>query len=200
MLVPECNKICGIEIVRGPFALDGCWSLSVGRDDKVHLVPALVAPIEHFLALRVGHNFIQYEMLPQRPKVIITQVVPASVVTNETGIEAIDFRRGDYLSGPTRAEGPNDGRDERCLKNAEVGCDGLPGYLARGGKSSCVKDAAALGHDKLSESLERISPLQTEEFLDILSPVSVHPFLKVAFWVFLRQKEGRKAAPQKTVL
>jgi uncharacterized protein (DUF433 family) len=41
MLVPECNKICGIEIVRGPFALDGYWSLSAGRDDKVNLVPAL---------------------------------------------------------------------------------------------------------------------------------------------------------------
>jgi hypothetical protein len=35
MLVPECKKICGIEIIRGPLALDGCWSLSVGRDDQV---------------------------------------------------------------------------------------------------------------------------------------------------------------------
>jgi hypothetical protein len=118
MLVPECNKICGIEIVRGPFALDGRWSLSVGRDDKVHLVPALVAPIEHFSALRTRHNFIQNEMLPQRPKIIITQVLPASVVANETGIEAIDFRRSDYLSGPTSAEGANDMSDERCLKSA----------------------------------------------------------------------------------
>src|SRR5258708_9404951 len=89
--------------------------------------------------------------------------------------------------------------DERCIKDGEVVCDGWPAYLARAGKSSCVKDAAALCHDQLSESLERISPLQTEEFLDILSPVSVHPFLKVAFRVFLRQKEGRQAAPQKTV-
>src|ERR1700730_9925620 len=139
-------------------------------------------------------------MLPQRPKVIIPQGLPATVVTNETGIEAIDFGRGDYLSGPTSAEGANDMRDERCLKNAEVVCDGWPTYLARAGKSSGVKDTAALCHDQLSESLERISPLQTEEFLDILSPVSVHPFLKVAFLVYLRQKEGRKAAPQKTVL
>jgi hypothetical protein len=91
MLVPECNKICGIEIVRGPFALDGRWSLSVGRDDKVNLVPALVSPIEHFPALRASHNLIQYEMLPQRPKVIIPQLLPATVVTNETDIETIDF-------------------------------------------------------------------------------------------------------------
>jgi hypothetical protein len=35
MLVPECNKICGIEIVRRPFALDSRWSLSVGRNHKV---------------------------------------------------------------------------------------------------------------------------------------------------------------------
>jgi hypothetical protein len=129
MLVPECNKICGIEIVCRPFALDGYWSLSVGRDDKSHLVPALVAPIEHFPALRAGHNFIQYEMLPQRPKVIITQVLPASVVTNEISVEAIDFGRGDYLSGPTSAEGANDMRDERCFKNAEVVSDGWPAYL-----------------------------------------------------------------------
>ena len=32
MLVPECNKICGIEIIRGPFALDGYWSLSAGSN------------------------------------------------------------------------------------------------------------------------------------------------------------------------
>src|ERR1700680_2382440 len=113
MLVPECNEICGVEIVRRPSSLDGYWSLSVGRNDKVHLVPAFVAPIEHFPALRARHNFIQYEMLPQRPKVIITQVLPASVVTNESSIEAIDFRRGNYLSGPTSAEGANDVRDER---------------------------------------------------------------------------------------
>jgi hypothetical protein len=50
MLVPECNEICGIEIVRRPFALDGCWSLSEGGDDKVYLVPALVA---HIVALNV---------------------------------------------------------------------------------------------------------------------------------------------------
>ena len=153
MLVSECNKICGIEIVCGPFALDGCRSLSVCCNDKVYLVPALVAPIEHFPALRARHHFIQYEMLPQQPKVIITQVLPASVVTNETGIEAIDFRRGDYLSGPTSAEGANDMRDERCLKNAEVVCDGWPAYFARAGKSSCVKDAAALRHDKLGRRL-----------------------------------------------
>src|SRR5580704_14722585 len=67
VLVPECNKICGIEIVRGPFALDGYWSLSAGRDDRVNLVPALVSPIEHFPALRASHNFIQYEMLPSSP-------------------------------------------------------------------------------------------------------------------------------------
>jgi hypothetical protein len=131
MLEPECNKICGIEIVRGPFALDGCWSLSLGRDDKVHLVTALVAPIEYFPALRARHNFIQYEMLPQCPKVIIPQVLPASVVANETGIEAIDFRRSHYLSGPASAEGANDMSDERCLKNTEVVCDGWPAYLAR---------------------------------------------------------------------
>src|ERR1700730_7435914 len=89
--------------------------------------------------------------------------------------------------------------DERCLKNAEVVCDGWPAYFAGAGKSSGVKDAAALCHDKLGESLERISPLQTKEFLDILRPISVHPFLKIAFRVFLRQKERRKAAPQKTV-
>src|SRR3984893_18667396 len=200
MLVPECNEICGIEIVRRPFALDGCWSLSVGSDHKVHLVPALVSPIEHFAGLRTSHNFIQHEMLPQCPKVIIPQVRPATVVTNETGIEAIDFGRGDNLGGPTSAEWPNYMRDERCLKNAEVVCDGRPAYFAGAGKSSCLKDAAALCHDELGESLERISPLKTEEFLDILSPISVDPFLKVAFRMFLRQKEGRKSAPQKAVL
>src|SRR5205807_8909464 len=136
---------------------------------------------------------------PERPEVIIAQVLPATVVTNETGIEAIDFRRGDYLRGPASAEWPHDMDDKRCLKNAEVVCNGWPAHFARAGKSSCVKNAAALCHGKLGESLERISPLQTKEFLDILSPISVHPFLKIAFRVSLRQKEGRKPAPQKTV-
>jgi hypothetical protein len=81
-------------------------------------------------------------MFPQRPKVIISQVLPASVVADETGIEAVDFRRRNYLSGPTSAQGANDMRDERCFKNAEVVCDGWPAYLAKADKSSCVKDAA----------------------------------------------------------
>jgi len=98
----------GIEIVREPFALDGYWPPSV--DDKVNLVPALVSPIEYFPALRASHNFIHYEMLPYRPKVIIPQVLPATVVTNEAGIEAIDFRRGDYLCGPASAISTKAGR------------------------------------------------------------------------------------------
>src|ERR1700730_8420469 len=87
--------------------------------------------------------------------------------------------------------------DERCLKNTEVGCDGWAAYFAGAGKSSCLKDAAALCHDKLGESLERISPLQAKEFLDILSPISVHPFLKIAFRVFLRQKKGGRPPRRK---
>jgi len=81
------------------------------------------------------------------------------VVTNETGIEAIDFGRGDYLRGPTSAEWPNQMRDERRLKNAEVVCDRWSAYFAGAGELSCLKDAAALYHDKLGESPERISPL-----------------------------------------
>src|SRR6266480_3317178 len=90
--------------------------------------------------------------------------------------------------------------DKRCLENAEVVCNGWPAHFARAGKSSCLKNAAALCHGKLGESLERISPLQTKEFLDILSPISIHPFLEIAFRVSLRQKEGRKPAPQKRCL
>ena len=78
----------------------------------------------------------------------------------------------------------------------------MVGRLTSQGRANRVasKMPPLLCHHKFGESLERISPLQTEEFLDILSPVSVHPFLKVAFRVFLREKEGRKTAPQKTVL
>ena len=64
MLVPERNDICRIEVVRGPFALDGQRFLSASGKDKVNFVTALVSPVEDFSALRAGHEFIQHEVLP----------------------------------------------------------------------------------------------------------------------------------------
>jgi len=46
MLVPEGTEIGGIEVVRGPFALDGNRTLSAGRKYKVHFVSALVSPVK----------------------------------------------------------------------------------------------------------------------------------------------------------
>jgi hypothetical protein len=64
MLMAECDEILGIEVIGGPLALEGRWFLPARGEYKVHLVPALVAPLEHFPVLGTGHDFDQYGMLP----------------------------------------------------------------------------------------------------------------------------------------
>lgn len=64
MLRAECHETCGIEVIRGLFALDGYWFLSMGRKYKVHFMPALVSPVKYFSALRASHDFIQHEVFP----------------------------------------------------------------------------------------------------------------------------------------
>src|SRR5215468_8561864 len=139
-------------------------------------------------------------MLPQRPEVIVPQTLPAAVITDKTGIEPKYFGSSDYFRWTAGAERSNDVGDVGCLKDAKVVCDGWSAYFARAGQSACVKDTPALCHDKFGETLERVLPFQAEQFLDILSPVGIHPFLEIAFWMFLRQKERRKTALKKAVL
>jgi len=121
-------------------------------------------------------------MLPQRPEIIIPQALPAAVVTDKTGIEPKYFGSSDYFCWTASAERSNDVGDVCCLKDAEVVCDGWSAHFARAGQTACVKDTSALFHDKFGESLERVSALQVEQFLDIPGPV-------IAFQMFLRQKE-----------
>src|SRR5260370_36879571 len=62
MPTPECSEVCGIEIVRGPFALDGQRFLSAGSKNKIQFVAALVSPIKNLSALGAGHRLIQHGM------------------------------------------------------------------------------------------------------------------------------------------
>lgn len=129
-------------------------------------------------------------MLPQDTEVIVSQLLPAAVIADEAGIEAIDLGRGDDFCGATTAEWPNHVSNKCRFKDAEVVCNRGTAHFARAGKSSGVKDPTALHHRKFRKSLERVSPLQTEELLDVFSPIGVHPFLEVALVMFLRQEEG----------
>src|SRR5260370_40783532 len=54
MPTPECSEVCGIEIVRGPFALDGQRFLSAGSKNKVHFGAAPGSPVKHVSGTGAG--------------------------------------------------------------------------------------------------------------------------------------------------
>src|SRR5262245_2077250 len=91
MLVPKCSEICVVEIVGGPFAFDGHRPVSASSQDKIDFVPSLISPIVNLTVLRTSHNLVKYEVFPQRPEVVIAKSLPATVVADKSGIEAVDF-------------------------------------------------------------------------------------------------------------
>ena len=63
-----------------------------------------------------------------------------------------------------------------------------------------AKDAAALDEHQFEESLEGRPLLQPEEFHDVFRPVGVHPLLKVLLRKGRSEEEGRKPAPQHSMI
>ena len=133
---------------------------------------------------------VRFEPHGTDTEVIVTQFLPATVVADEASIKAINFRRGNNFRGAATAKGPNHVSNKCRFKRAQVVGNGGTAHFARAGKSGGVKDAAALHHGKFRKSLEGVSPLQTEQFLDVFGPISVHPFLEIALVVFFRQEKG----------
>src|SRR5260370_10540638 len=60
MPTPECSEVCGTEIVRGPFALDGQRFLSPGSKNKVPLLPAAFSPVKNFSCVGAGSDVLQH--------------------------------------------------------------------------------------------------------------------------------------------
>ncbi|HUT87258.1 MAG TPA: hypothetical protein VMX15_04145 [Candidatus Heimdallarchaeota archaeon] len=86
------------------------------------------------------------------------------------------------------------------LKHLEVVADGGTGYFTRSSKAGRLEDATALRNQQLNKLLERGASFQTEQLLNILRPIGVHPFLKVPLRQTLGQEELRQPSTQEAAV
>ena len=102
------------------------------------------------------------------------------MVADEAGIKSIDLRCGDNLCSPASCEWSHHMSDERCLQDPEVVGNGGPAHLTRPGIAAGLENSPTMDEQKFNEPLERVTPFEAEQLLDVLGPVGVHPLLKVA--------------------
>ena len=120
VLPTECVQVGGIEVRRGPLALDGHWLVPSPGQDEVNFMSTFVAPIQDVTALATSHHLVQHEVFPQRAEVISTQVLPAAVVRDRPCIKPIHLGCRDNLGRPMGAERANDVCDEGGLQHVEM--------------------------------------------------------------------------------
>src|ERR1039458_137651 len=118
-------------------------------------------------------------MLPEHANIFGTQNTPSSMVTHEPGVKAINLWRRDDFGRSVRVKRPKHVNHESGLHHIQVIRDRCVAYAAGLAEFGCLKDSAALNHQKFRELLEGTSSLQAKKFLNILGPVSIHPFLEV---------------------
>lgn len=187
-----------IELIGGPFAFDGERRPARFLPDEIDFVPLFIAPIAKSPFLKPSLDFIEHVMFPKQAAILGPQVPPAFVKANKTGVETIDFRRGQDFRAAMRVERPDDMDDKRGLKDGEVIADCRPARLTGPRKFRRFEDSSALREQKLGEPLEGKSPFQPEQFLDVFGPIGVHPFLKLPFRVLLGEEKRRQPASVQT--
>jgi len=64
----------------------------------------LAAPVVNRPRADAGVQLVENEVLPQRAQVIASELVPASVVADEAGVEAARFGSRDDLGGAAPSE------------------------------------------------------------------------------------------------
>src|SRR3972149_4627083 len=139
-------------------------------------------------------------MLPQHTQIIGPKLVPASMVTDEAGIERVDLRGRNDLRRAARAIWTKHVHDEGRLQHRQiVGNCGAP-HLAGPGEGRRLKYPATLSHQQLSKLLKGAAPLQPKELLDVLRPVRVHPFLELTLRERAGQKEGGETSVQEPMM
>ena len=195
----EDQQVRRIEITSGPFTFDGRRAFPARRPDQVHFVTLFVPPVTQVGGLKMRGEFVEDVVFPEVAQVVGPQAGPAAMGTDEASVETIDFGGGDDFvaaAGTERSEHQGHGGS---FEDGEIVRDGGAADFARRGESGRLKNAAALGQEKFYESLEGSAALEAEEFLDVLGPVGIHPFLEIALGRFRRQEEGREAAMQQAM-
>src|SRR5256885_1508637 len=128
----------------------------------------------------MGGEFVQDVMFPEAAQIISPQACPAARGADKTGIEAITLGRSHDLISPPQTEWAKNNGDGGSFENREIVGDGGPADFARGGKLRGLKNSTALRHEEFEETLKGSAPLQSEKLLDVLGPIGVDPFLKIA--------------------
>ena len=86
-----------------------------------------------------------------------------------------------------------------CFENSKVVGNSRAAHFTGASKSRGFENATTLRKDEFSKLLERRPPLLAKEFLNILGPIGIHPFLEISFRQRISQEKRGKPAMQETV-
>ena len=89
--------------------------------------------------------------------------------------------------------------DEGGFEYRQIVGNGRPADLTGSGKTGRLKYASALSEQEFSKTLKGMPSFKPEEFLNILGPVGIHPFLEISFGSLLSKEELRHSASQETM-
>src|SRR5215469_499208 len=144
MLCPERQKIDGIKSRGRPLAFKRQRALATGGENKIDFMTALISPVSDLARLQASHHFVEHEMFPQDTKIVFPQFLPATVVADEAGVEAIHLGSCHDLRRSVTAERTNHVCNEGGLQHAKVIGNRGPTHLARSGEPRGFKDPATL--------------------------------------------------------
>ena len=148
----------------------------------------------------MGVQLVEYQVLPQGAAVGRPEGIPAAVIAHEAGVEPVDLGGRDDLGRPPTREGADGMHDEGGLEDGHVVGDRRAAHLAGPGEGGGLEDAPALGQEELDQPLKRVAPFEPEQLENVLGPVGVQPFLKIALGKLAGQEEGRQPAPQEAMV
>jgi len=186
---PQGIRIKGVGV---PLALDSIDSATSSGNHKVHLPARGIAP-EVNLLHRSRHQRIQDEMLPEEAAVFGAELIPATGMTDKSGVESIELWPRDKFPATASGEGSQEMGDVGCLQDLHPVHDRRTTYPGVFRERSDLQKPTALTKDQFHQQEKCTALLHAEHFLNVPGEIGVEP-LGVEFPVRLFRKKGRREA------
>ena len=182
-----------------PLALDSIDSATSSGNHKVHLPARGIAP-EVNLLHRSRHQSVEYEVFPEESAVFGAELVPATGMTDKSGVESIELWPRDKFPSTATGEGSQEMGDVGCLQDLHPVHDRRTTYPGVFRERSDLQKPSTLTKNQFHQQEKCTALLHSEHFLNVPSEIGVEP-LGVEFPVRLFREQSRREAPaQETVV
>ena len=144
---------------------------------------------------RDGEKCIQHEVFPQQAGVLRADLVPATDMAHESGIEPVKLGLGQNLPPPARGVGTQEMDDVRDLEDVEPSHHGRAAHAAMLGQRGGLDQTATLAKDEFKQTQKRLALAQMKQLLHITGEIGVEPLGVELGLMPFRQQCGRQAPP-----